>query len=70
MASVALEEAALVNAEGAKIQIMAAMNGVSTQTLLGLNQSVADMMDSIAMLEAVLKQKLGIPVCQIEGCSN
>lgn len=68
--SVALEQAALAaiaQAEGAKIQKMAAMGGVTTQELLCLNKSIADMMDSISMLEAVLKQKLSIVDCQING---
>ena len=68
--SVALEQAALAaiaQAEGAKIQKMIAMNGVTTQELLCLNKSVSDMMDSLAMLEAVLKQKLNIVNCQING---
>lgn len=68
--SVALEQAALAaiaNAEGAKIQKMVAMGEVTTEELLCLNKSVADMMDAIAMLEAVLKQKLSIVDCQING---
>lgn len=68
--SVALEQAALANiiqAEGAKIQKMVAMGDVSTHDLLCLNKSVSDMLDSIAMLESVLKQKLSIVDCQING---
>lgn len=71
--SVALEQAALAavaNAEGAKIQALVAMGGITTQELLCLNRSVADMMDSIALLEAVLKQKLSIVDCQIAGCTH
>lgn len=70
--SVALEQAALAaiaNTEGAKIQRMVAMDGVSIQELLCLNKSVSDMMDSLDMLEAVLKQKLGVTGCQIDGKS-
>lgn len=71
--SVALEEAALANiadAEGAKIQAIVAMSNVTPQDLLCLNKSVSDMMDSIALLESVLKQKLNIVNCQINGfCS-
>ena len=66
--SVALEQAALAavaNAEGAKIQAAAAMGGITQQELLCLNKSVSDMLESITMLEAVLKQKLGIVDCQI-----
>lgn len=68
--SVALEQAALAaiaNAEGAKIQKMVAMNGVTTQDLLCLNRSVSDMMESLSTLEAVLKQKLGVVSCQVNG---
>lgn len=67
---VALEQAALAaiaNAEGAKIQRIAAIQGITPQRLLCLNRSVNDMMDSIAMLEAVLRQKLNIVNCQING---
>lgn len=68
--SVANEQAALAaiaNAEGAKIQKMVAMEGITTQELLCLNRSVSDMMDSISMLEATLKQKLNVVDCQISG---
>ena len=68
--SVALEQAALgaiANAEGAKIQAAVAMGDITQQELLCINKSVADMMDSISMLEAVLKQKLSIVDCQING---
>ncbi|MGX8832989.1 DUF7507 domain-containing protein [Amedibacillus sp. YH-ame6] len=68
--SVALEQAALAaiaQAEGAKIQKMVVMDDVTTQELLCLNKSVSEMMDSLAMLEAVLKQKLNIANCQIDG---
>lgn len=68
--SVALEQAALAaiaNAEGAKIQKMVAMNNVSKQELLCLNKSVAEMIDSISILEAILKQKISIMNCQMNG---
>lgn len=74
LASVALEQAALAaiaQSEGAKIQKLVAMNGVTTQELLCLNKSVSDMMNSLAILEAVLKQTLSIVDCQINstgGC--
>lgn len=70
--SVAQEQAALAaiaNAEGAKIQRMVAMSGITPNELLCLNKSVEDMMTSIAMLEAVLKQKLYVANCHIEGKS-
>lgn len=68
--SVALEEAALAaiaNAEGAKIQAMVAMGDVTTQQLICLNKSVADMTESLSLLESVLKQKLNVLSCQING---
>lgn len=68
--SVALEEAALaaiMNAEGAKIQRLSATPGVTTETLLCLNKSVADMADTIALLQSILKQKLSAVECQISG---
>ena len=68
--SVALQEAALaaiMNAEGAKIQRFASMPGVTPSMLLCLNKSVTEMTDSIALLEAVLKQKLSTVECQING---
>lgn len=68
--SVALQEAALaaiMQAEGAKIQRIAATPGVTPRELLCLNKSVSDMTDSIALLEAILKQKLGTVECQITG---
>lgn len=71
--SVALEQAALAaiaNQEGAKIQKMVAMNGVTSQELLCVNKSVSEMLDSIAMLEAILKQKLNAVDCQISGSNG
>lgn len=68
--SVAMEQAslaAIAQAEGAKIQAAAAMGNITQQELLCINQSVTDMMDSLTMLEAVLKQKLGTVNCQING---
>lgn len=70
--SVAMEEAALavlMNAEGSKIQKMVSMGTVDTHELLCLNQSVADTMDSITMLETILRQKINIVNCQIQGCN-
>ena len=68
--SVALEEAALaaiMNAEGAKIQRIVAMDSTTPQTLLCLNKSVEAMVDAISILESVLKQKLNTVDCQING---
>ena len=66
--SVALEQAALAaiaNAEGVKIQAAVALGSITQQELLCINKSVSDMLESITMLENVLKQKLGIVDCQI-----
>ncbi len=61
--SVALEEAALshiLNAEGEKIQKMVAMADATPEILLQTNKSVESMVDSVAQLETVLKQKLDL----------
>ncbi|MEG0297794.1 MAG: hypothetical protein RR620_13820 [Clostridium sp.] len=71
--SVALEEAALsaiMNSEGAKIQAMVAMNGITPQELLCVNRSVSDMLASISILQAILKQKLSIVNCQIDPTNS
>ncbi|MEG0981538.1 MAG: hypothetical protein RSE52_07250 [Erysipelotrichaceae bacterium] len=68
--SVALEEAALAaiaNSEGAKIQAALAIHDITPEELLCINKSVQEMMDSLTMLEAILKQKLAIVNCQING---
>lgn len=68
--SVALEEAALAaiaNAEGAKIQKAVSLGNISEQELLCINKSVNDMLESLSILEQILKQKLGVVNCQIEG---
>lgn len=74
--SVALEQAALaaiINEEGAKIQKLVAMGNITAQELLCVNKSVADMLDSITMLENILRQKLKVVGCQIDatdaGCN-
>ncbi|MEG1647191.1 MAG: hypothetical protein RR325_00300 [Bacilli bacterium] len=70
--SVALEEtalAALINSEGAKIQAANAMSNISTQQLMCINKSVQDVLDSLNLLDNILKQKLNIVNCQINGCS-
>ncbi|MEG1469644.1 MAG: hypothetical protein RSC31_03280 [Anaerovoracaceae bacterium] len=68
--SIALGEAALgaiANAEGAKIQRFANMPGVTPEMLICLNKSVAEMTDSISLLETILLQKLSTVDCQING---
>ncbi|MEG0995123.1 MAG: hypothetical protein RSE91_04075, partial [Bacilli bacterium] len=69
--SVAKEEAALAaiaNSEGAKIQAAVAINNITAQELICINKSVQEMLDSINTLETILKQKLNIVNCQINGC--
>ncbi|MDR2531258.1 MAG: hypothetical protein LBC82_00225 [Oscillospiraceae bacterium] len=61
--SVALQEAALahiMNAEGEKIQAIVATPGVTATELLELNDSVRDMLSSIAELEEALYRKLSL----------
>lgn len=68
--SVALQQAALsaiANAEGAKIQKIIAMGDVTTQQLLCLNKSVTEMLDTISLLENILRKKLALVNCQING---
>lgn len=68
--TVALQQAALAaisNAEGAKIQKAVSLSGASNQELLCINRSVEDMLASITILEAILKQKMGVVNCQIDG---
>ncbi|MEG0994953.1 MAG: hypothetical protein RSE91_03195, partial [Bacilli bacterium] len=71
IASVALVQASLAaisNAEGAKIQAAVAISSITPQQLMCINKSVQDMLDSINTLESILKQKLNIVNCQINGC--
>ena len=59
--SVALQETALshiLNAEGEKIQAMAAINGVTAEELLALNKTASKLIESIIRLESVLQAKL------------
>ena len=61
--SVALEEAALshiLNAEGEKLQRVLAYETIAAETILQTNKSVESMVDSVAQLETVLKQKLDL----------
>lgn len=61
--SVALQQAALahiLNAEGEKLQKVLSFEEISHQTILQTNQSVESMVDAVANLEAVLKQKLAL----------
>lgn len=68
--SVAHEEAALaaiINAEGAKIQEALTLSSITPQELLCINKSVEDLLASISLLEMILKQKVDIVSCQIDG---
>lgn len=59
--SIAMQERALshiLNAESEKMQAVIAMEGVSTQQLLALNQSVEQMVNAAARLETILQAKL------------
>lgn len=61
--SVALEEAGLahiLNAEGEKLQKIIGNADTSTCTLLRTNRSVKSMVDSVTLLEIVLKSKMGL----------
>ena len=58
--SVALEQAALahiLNAEGEKLQAIIAMEN-SEESLLNVNKSVRDMVNTVAKLEFILQSKL------------
>ena len=59
--SVALQQTALahiLNAEGEKLQKILSFEEISHLTVLQANQSVESMVNSVAKLETVLKQKL------------
>lgn len=61
IASVALEQAALshiLNAEGEKLQRAVGLSSVSPTQLLQFNQSVEQMVRTIAQLEMILQSKL------------
>ncbi|MFI3129417.1 MAG: hypothetical protein R3Y18_05060 [Bacillota bacterium] len=63
IASVALEQAALahiLNAEGEKIQRVVADKEVTSEQLLEFNNSVSDMVGTVAELEKILISKLGL----------
>lgn len=70
--SVALEQAALshiLNAEGEKIQKIVAESD-SPEEMLSINKSVNNVVDSITLLEIVLKSKLALfEDCLCEECS-
>ncbi|MEG2421989.1 MAG: hypothetical protein RSB55_10560, partial [Oscillospiraceae bacterium] len=68
--SVAYEQAALshiLNAEGEKIQAMLALQDVTPAQLLAVDTAVQEMVDAVATLECVLKQKLKTVQNQLVG---
>jgi len=61
VASIALQEAAVshvLNAEGEKIQAVVGMTGSTVEDLQNINLSVGDMVDSVALFEDELQNKL------------
>lgn len=63
-----MQQAALahiLNAEGEKLQRVLAYETIAAETILQTNKSVESMVDSVAQLETVLKQKLDL----FGGCS-
>ncbi|MEG0877360.1 MAG: hypothetical protein RSF00_01670 [Oscillospiraceae bacterium] len=57
----------ILNAEGEKIQAMLAIPNVTPTELLAVNNSVQSMVDSISMLECIMKQKLKTIQNQLVG---
>lgn len=71
--SIALQEtalAAILQAEGAKIQKIVSMNGATTEELLCINKSVMDIIESISLLQKLLQQKANVVDCQLSGTCN
>ncbi|WP_102049151.1 hypothetical protein [Pygmaiobacter massiliensis] len=65
--SVALEQAALahiINAEGEKLQRFISCKSTDEETLLKVNKSVQDMLESVARVETILQAKLSL----FDGC--
>ena len=72
--SIALQQAALahiLNAEGEKLQKVFSIPGISPEIILQTNQSVESMVNSIASLESILKQKLDLlDECMCDSTTN
>lgn len=69
--SIALQEAALaaiLNAEGEKMQTFIGMRGVSAEELFELNENVRRLVGSVTRLEAVLQDKLQLMADGLEDC--
>ncbi len=69
--SIALQEAALahiINAEGEKIQRVVSMECINLKDLVELNESVAETIEKVTILEKILKEKaeLIIPLLEEE----
>ena len=61
--SVALQQTALshiLNAEGEKLQKVLSLEEITPEDILATNQSVESMVNSVANLETILKDKLGL----------
>lgn len=61
--SVALQQTALshiLNAEGEKLQKVLSLEEITPEDILATNQSVESMINSVANLETILKDKLGL----------
>ena len=72
--SIALQQTALahiLNAEGEKLQRIFSFSEISSETILQANQSVESMVNSIASLESILKQKLDLfDDCMCDGTTE
>jgi len=71
IASVALQEAALahiINAEGEKIQAVAAIPGATAEQLAAVNRSVTRLIRRVAQLENILQAKLSAARDGVRGC--
>lgn len=61
--SIALQQTALshiLNAEGEKLQKVLSLEEITPEDILATNQSVESMVNSVANLETILKDKLGL----------
>jgi hypothetical protein len=73
IASIALQEAGLshiLNAEGEKIEKMAATTGITPEQLLAANSSVGTLIDSVQQYEGKLADKLGVAYTGVIGATG
>lgn len=71
MQSIALQEAALaaiLNAEGQKIQAFTGMEDISAEELFEVNENARSLVNSVTRLEAVLQDKLKFVTDGLEDC--